>query len=156
MRKVIVILAIVGILFLGVLGLGRNAEEPSNADEFDGGELAAFIDSLPLPGRPRIRIAREPFVVRPLSGGLRFHIGTSDAATRVVTLGLLSGSAAVAKYECAGDNCSAELCLVRQGVSAPGGCRPGSKATGSLVIAREGGTVIVDAIDPGGVRVESR
>jgi hypothetical protein len=157
MRNLVILLAVVAVVFLAVVVLGGNMSGPRTADEFEPGSFGDFVASLPLPGRPKLRIADQPFVVAPLAGGRRFHVPASDAPTRVVTLALLDGSAARARYECAGEgDCSASLCLVRQGSGIPGGCRADSKPTGSLVIVKAGGAVIVEAIDLGGVRVESR
>jgi hypothetical protein len=157
MRTLIIVLAILGVLFIALLTFAGNRAGPQDASGFQMGGIGRFIAGLPLPKRPQIRIAYKPFAVTMISGAKRFHIGGSDLATRVVTLALTGGSAARASYNCdAGASCSSSFCLVRSGAAVPGGCRSDTSDTGSLIVDKSGGDILVEALDTQGAIIESR
>jgi hypothetical protein len=157
MRNLIIILAIIGLLFLGIVALGGNISGPDKADDFQPGGFDEFFAGLPLPfGPPKYLLADAPFVVSQASGGRLFHIPASDAPTRLVTLALDGGLGVRATYDC-GEGCRTKrLCVVREGAGDPGGCDGVATTKGTLVIGKEGGTVRVEALDLASARVESR
>jgi hypothetical protein len=149
MRLFLIVLIVVGIAFLGIVGLVGNSEEPPA--DYKPGSLTAFFGNLALlyPGATWTVPSPNPFPVP------RHATVPASGRTRVARFALKSGNFARVTFACAGSDCSQSLCLV-----GPGGptadCQDNPKDTGSLVLDPAGGTIDVTTLPPRTAVVESR
>jgi hypothetical protein len=152
MRLFLIVLIVVGIAFLGIVGLVGNSEKPpADTANYKPGSLTAFFGNLALlyPGATWTVPSPNPFPVP------RHATVPASDGTRVARFALKSGNFAVVTFDCNGSDCSQTLCLVGPG-GPTGECQGNPKDTGSIVLDPAGGTIDVTTLPARTAVVESR
>ncbi len=103
MRLFLIVLIVVGIAFLGIVGLVGNSEKPpADTANYKPGSLTAFFGNLALlyPGATWTVPSPNPFPVP------RHATVPASDGTRVARFALKSGNFAVVTFDCNGSDCS--------------------------------------------------
>jgi hypothetical protein len=155
MRLFFIGLAVLAIIFFGIMGLGgKGNERPPSVADFrmpavleSLGNLAFYYpwNSVTLPG--------TPFTVR-LGKPVTVKVGPGSG-TRLVKLQLVAGASAQIAYAC-GTGCETKtLCLVGANSPRPPGCEKASDR-GTILLEPNGGEIRIAAGGFRPVRVVSR
>lgn len=154
MRRVILVVACVGILFLALLAFTGSEDGKPDARSYDPPAWTRLIGALGAPFAPRVDLGARTFTLAP-NQVARFSIGPDDdVSSRIGRFALAEGSPAGAAARIvldrpppSGSGSSQEICLTATGQGPAIGCGEATRSEGSIVVGKDGGTLTMQALN---------
>lgn len=153
MRRVILVVACIGVLFLALLAFTGNDDGKSTTGTVNPPAWARLLGSLTAPFAPRVDLGTRSISLAP-NQVVRFSIGPDDVSSRIGRFALAEGSPAGAAARIvldrpppSGSGSSQEICLAAAGQGTVIGCGEATRSEGSIVVGKDGGTLTMQALN---------